>query len=174
MKIITCLGNPGKQYKKNRHNAGFIIGDYFAGKFGISVKKKAFNAITGTGTVNGTDIILVYPQTFMNSSGAAVKAALQFYKETPDNLIVIHDEIELAFGHVKTKFGGGHKGHNGIRSITEQLATPDFHRVRLGVSRPANSNIPVADYLLSDFTSEELAKLEELSASIINVVLSLI
>lgn len=97
----------------------------------------------------------------MNKSGHAVGEALSFYKETHENLIVTHDEIELPFGEIRTKYSGGHKGQNGIRSIMTELGTPDFDRIRIGVGRPDNPNIPVADYVLSNFSTDEFTQLEE-------------
>ncbi|MCX8124499.1 MAG: aminoacyl-tRNA hydrolase [Spirochaetes bacterium] len=165
MKIIACLGNPGKKYAGNRHNAGMIAGLAIAKIYTIDINKKEHEAITGSGTIEGHDCLFVLPQTYMNNSGIAVQKVLSFYKETPDNLIVLHDEIELQFGHVKLKFGGGHKGHNGIRSIQQHLGTPDFYRIRIGVGRP-NDNTPVADYVLSDFSYEEKNHLHQITDKI--------
>lgn len=162
MKIIACLGNPGKKYAGNRHNAGMIVGMAIADMYSIAVNKKEHDALTGSGSIEGYDCLFVLPQTYMNNSGIAVHKVLSFYKETPDNLIVLHDEIELQFGHVKIKFGGGHKGHNGIRSIQQHLGTPDFYRIRIGVGRPADNTL-VADYVLSDFTPEEKNHLHQLT-----------
>ncbi len=162
MKIIACLGNPGKKYAGNRHNAGMIVGIAIADMYSIAINKKEHDAITGSGSIEGYDCLFVLPQTYMNNSGIAVQKVLSFYKETPDNLIVLHDEIELQFGHVKIKFGGGHKGHNGIRSIQQHIGTPDFYRIRIGVGRPADDT-PVADYVLSNFTPEEKNHLHQLT-----------
>ena len=151
MNIIACLGNPGRKYAKNRHNIGFIAGEYIADQFNISIRKSNFNAKAGTGTINNSENLLLFPATYMNNSGQSIKKAMDFYKIKPTNLIVIHDEIELPFGVVKTKWGGGHKGQNGIRSIIENIGTPDFHRIRYGVGRPTNEHISVADHVLSKF-----------------------
>ena len=173
MKIIVCLGNPGKNYKKNRHNAGFMAGYWISEKYSISAKKK-FHSLCGISRIQGTEVAFLFPKTFMNKSGTAVNAALQFYNESPEDIIVIHDEIELPFGEIKIKAGGGHKGHNGIRSIVQETGSPDFHRIRIGVGRPQNSNIPVADFLLSNFSKEELKKIEELMPDIEKELLSLL
>ncbi len=170
MKIIACLGNPGKKYSRNRHNAGFIIGDMIAGYYGISAGAAKFSALSGTGKIAANDVLLLFPQTYMNNSGAAVGAALQYYRESAENLVVLHDEIELPFGEIRTKFGGGHKGNNGIRSIIEHTGTPDFHRIRIGVGRPPSAEIPVADYLLSNFSSEEFSKIKELFPDVIGLL----
>lgn len=155
MKIVACLGNPGKKYSRNRHNAGFIIGEMIAAQYNIAIKGNKFNAVTGTGTISGKDVLLLFPQTYMNNSGDAVQGALKFYRETPGNLIVLHDELELPFGEVRLKFGGGHKGNNGIRSIIQHSGTADFFRIRLGVGRPPSPDEGVADYLLSNFPADE-------------------
>ena len=174
MIIIACLGNPGRKYSKNRHNVGFIIGEYLANKYSISVAKKLFSSLSGKGRIEEEDALIIFPQTFMNTSGAAVQSALDYYREAPENCIVIHDEIELPFGEIRTKFGGGHKGHNGIRSIIQHINTSDFYRVRVGVGRPANSKMKVADYLLSDFSSEELKRIEEISPAIVEEIAQII
>ncbi len=174
MKIIACLGNPGKKYNKNRHNAGFIIGKYFTNEFDISINKKSFNSQHGTGKIENVDVLVLFPSNYMNKSGIAVNAALQYYNEDPENLIVIHDEIELPFGEIRTKIGGGHKGHNGLRSIIQEIGAPDFHRIRVGVGRPPHPDMEVADYVLSNFIEDELKKIEELSPAIIDQIKSLI
>ncbi|MDR3237473.1 MAG: aminoacyl-tRNA hydrolase [Spirochaetia bacterium] len=162
MKIIAFLGNPGRQYARNRHNAGFIAGEYFCDKHSIKPGQKKFSSFVGTGTVNDTELCLLFPQTFMNNSGEAVAKALNFYKEKAANIIAVHDEIELPFGKLALKFGGGHKGHNGLRSIIDHVDTADFARLRFGVGRPDNPEIDVADYVLGNFFSEEMSRIIEL------------
>ncbi|MEJ5362420.1 MAG: aminoacyl-tRNA hydrolase [Spirochaetota bacterium] len=170
MKIIACLGNPGKKYAGNRHNVGMIVGMEIADKYSIAINKKEHDAITGSGTIEGHSCLFVFPQTYMNNSGIAVQKVLSFYKETSDNLIVLHDEIELQFGHVKIKFSGGHKGHNGIRSIQQHLGTPDFYRIQIGVGRPQDAT-PVADYVLSDFTTEEKNHLHQITDKVHTILI---
>ncbi|MDY6933146.1 MAG: aminoacyl-tRNA hydrolase [Spirochaetota bacterium] len=167
MVIVACLGNPGSRYIKNRHNAGFIIGDYIARKYNIPITLKTFSSLCGKGRIEDRNVLLLLPQTYMNKSGIAVQAAIQYYREDPMNLIVIHDEIEIPFGEFGTKFGGGHKGHNGLRSIIQHIQTPDFHRIRFGVGRPADPGVSVADYLLSDFNNNELTRIEEIAPTIL-------
>jgi PTH1 family peptidyl-tRNA hydrolase len=162
MKIIAFLGNPGSKYAGNRHNIGFIIGEYFAHRHGIAVSQKKFSALLGTGSVNGADVCLVFPQTYMNSSGEAVSMVMNFYKEEASSLIVVHDEIEFVFARFAMKSGGGHKGHNGIRSIMQQIGNGDFKRLRFGVGRPDNPHVPVADYVLGNFQPDEMTRIEEL------------
>lgn len=160
MKVIACLGNPEKRYTRTRHNIGFIIGEYLADKFNIQLNQKGLSSVYGTGHLNNNSILILLPLTYMNNSGQALRKALDYYKETIDNVIVIHDEIELAFGEIRLKHGGGHKGHNGLRSIIQNCGSPDFIRLRFGVGRPENDRISVADYVLSRFTKEEYQDIE--------------
>lgn len=160
MLIISFLGNPGKKYSKNRHNIGFIIGEYFSSAHGIKVNQKQNSSITGRGEIEGKEVILAAPQTYMNNSGIAVKELLNFYKTDSKNLIAVHDDIELPFSDYKIKFGGGHKGQNGIRSIMQHTGSPDFNRLRFGVGRPPYPEIPIADFVLSDFSKEEQEKIK--------------
>lgn len=161
MFILACLGNPGKKYAANRHNIGFIFGQYFAQKHGSGSARKEFSSLTGKITVSGNDGLILFPQTFINLSGSAVAEACAYYRVDQENLIVVHDELELPFGEIRVKKGGGHKGHNGLRSIMERMGAGDFHRVRFGIGRPDNPDIPVADYVLSDFTAAEKEVLVE-------------
>lgn len=162
MKIIACLGNPGTKYTNNRHNIGFLVGEYLANEYNISINKKNFDAKIGNGKIEHSDVMLLFPQTYMNNSGKSVQGALSFYKTDVSDLIVIHDEIELSFADCRIKKGGGHKGNNGLRSIIQCVGSPDFARIRFGVGRPENPNIPVADYVLSDFSGEEMGRIKEL------------
>lgn len=148
------------------------MGDYLAGRYGISTGSSSFSAVSGRGTIEGRDVFLIMPQTYMNNSGGPVRAALDYYKVPPDRLVVVHDEIELPFGQYRLKFGGGHKGHNGIRSIIQEIGTPDFHRVRFGVGRPDNSEIAVADHVLSNFTEEEMAGIHTLLPDVTALMLT--
>jgi peptidyl-tRNA hydrolase, PTH1 family len=174
MKVIAFLGNPGKKYANNRHNAGFIVGGLFANTYNIPLKKKEDLYLCGKGEAGNENVLLVFPNTYMNNSGLAVNAALKYFNESVENLIAVHDEIELPFGEVRTKTGGGHKGHNGIRSIIQHAGSADFQRIRIGVGRPDRPDIKVADFLLSDFTKVELEKIREQSPQIIQKITELI
>ena len=162
MIIIAFLGNPGKKYSRNRHNIGFMTGELLSVREGLPVNKKAFNSETGSGKISGKDILLLFPQTYMNNSGSAVQKALKFYNSDPSSLIVVHDDLELPFGQIKTKYSGGHKGQNGIRSIIAETGTADFHRIRFGIGRPENPDVAVSDHVLSNFTPLEMKMLEDL------------
>lgn len=173
MFVVACLGNPGKKYSNNRHNIGFMIGEIIAERYGIQMTGSSFKSKSGRGTIEGRDVLLLFPQEFMNNSGGPVKMATDFYRVPPERLVAIHDDIELGFGELRSKFGGGHKGHNGIRSIAQELGTPDFHRIRFGVGRPEHPEIGVADHVLSNFTGEEKARIRELAPSVIEMLVSL-
>ena len=133
--IVTGLGNPGSTYQWTRHNAGFLFLDRLADQENISITKKSFSGFCGEMSFSGHRLILLKPQTFMNLSGLSVMQALQFHKLPIENLIVIHDELDLPFGSVRFKNGGGHSGHNGLRSIIENLGKGDFIRLRIGIGK---------------------------------------
>lgn len=170
MIVLAFLGNPGRKYARTRHNIGFIVGEALAAEEGISLKQKQFKGITGTGKIAGREVLFLFPQTYMNNSGEAVQAACRYYRIEPGQIITCHDEIEYAFGRVEMKFGGGHRGHNGIRSIIQHTGSPDFHRLRFGVGRPEHPDLSVADYVLGKFFPEEEKKIEELFPSIFSLI----
>ena len=152
--LIAGLGNPGQEYHETRHNAGFMVLDRLADLADISVARKAFASLCGEGRWQGSRLFLIKPQTYMNLSGRSVAAALRFYKLTPADLVVIHDELDLPFGQVKIKEEGGHGGHNGLRSLMAELGTGDFVRVRVGIGRPLKGD-PVT-YVLGNFGRDEV------------------
>jgi PTH1 family peptidyl-tRNA hydrolase len=174
MFVIACLGNPGKKYVKNRHNIGFLLGDFIAEEQGIKLTASSFNSISGKGEIREHEVLLLMPQTYMNNSGGPVRTALDFYKVPPERLVAVHDEIELPFGEYSVKFGGGHKGHNGIRSIMQEIGSPDFHRIRFGIGRPESPEVAVADHVLSNFTGDELARIRELAPAVVDMLASII
>jgi PTH1 family peptidyl-tRNA hydrolase len=133
--IVAGLGNPGPTYQWTRHNAGFLFLDRLAELENLSLAKKTFSALSGEWNFSGHRLILIKPQTFMNLSGNSVMQALQFHKLPISNLVVIHDELDLPFGVVRFKLGGGHGGHNGLRSIMENLGKGDFTRLRIGIGK---------------------------------------
>jgi len=133
--IVAGLGNPGPTYQWTRHNAGFLFLDRLAHLENLSISKKTFSAFSGEWNFSGHRLILLKPQTFMNLSGNSVMQALQFHKLPLSHLIVIHDELDLPFGTVRFKQGGGHGGHNGLRSIMENLGKGDFMRLRIGIGK---------------------------------------
>ncbi len=153
-KLIVGLGNPGPQYSWTRHNAGFMVLDRLSRTAGIPVTRKAFSGLTGDGNWSGERVFLLKPQTFMNLSGRSVAEALRFYKLSLADLIVIHDDLDIPFGRVRLKDGGGHGGHNGLRSLAQELGSSDYLRVRVGIGRPVHGD--VVNYVLSNFVKEEM------------------
>ena len=163
-RLVVGLGNPGTEYRGHRHNVGFQVVDRLAGAVGMALGHSKFQSRFGQGDVGKTRLLLLEPETFMNASGEAVSAAARFYKVAPEDLLVIHDELDLSFGRLQLKRGGGTGGHNGLESIVEQLGTPDFARLRFGIGKPQGPNAKerVVGYVLHDFSSEEKAALEPL------------
>jgi PTH1 family peptidyl-tRNA hydrolase len=154
MKIVVGLGNPGRKYERTRHNAGFMAVDELARSVRLELSLEKCQALLGKGAIGAEKVVLAKPQTYMNDSGRSVAALLKDAYASAEDLIVLHDELDLAAGVVRVKTGGGHGGHNGLRSIIEYLGTADFIRVRIGIGRPL-PGIDGADYVLSPFFSEE-------------------
>jgi peptidyl-tRNA hydrolase, PTH1 family len=158
--LIIGLGNPGSQYAGNRHNIGFMACDRIAARIGAKFKRDRSRAEVLTGTVGGTPVTVAKPMTFMNLSGQPVAALGRFYKVPPERLVVLHDELDIPFGSIRLKLGGGDNGHNGLRSITSAIGK-DYHRVRFGIGRPPG-RMDAADYVLHDFTAAERKELPEI------------
>jgi PTH1 family peptidyl-tRNA hydrolase len=153
LKLVAGLGNPGGKYEGTRHNIGFMVVRCLAERCGVSVKKNGYQGVYGVGRCAGQEVSLLLPQTYMNLSGASVGSACKSLGVVPGDLIVVHDDIDLSFGALKIRCGGGHGGHNGIRNIREVLGTGDFVRIKVGVGRPGGGDI--ADYVLSAFSGAE-------------------
>ncbi len=166
MRIIVGLGNPGTRYRHTRHNAGFLAVDYLASALGVTFKEeKKFQAEIAEAVIGGEKILLVKPLTFMNCSGETVRALLSFYKVGPETLTIIHDDIDIKAGTIKTTDSSRSAGNNGVQSIIDTLDTQDFKRIRIGIGRPADTIgvcIPSHDYVLSPFQQEEQEDLEAL------------
>jgi PTH1 family peptidyl-tRNA hydrolase len=154
MYLIIGLGNPGSRYQFTRHNIGFMVLEKIATRWEVDLKQKSFDALWNRGKIAGTDVLLAMPQTFMNLSGNAVRKLLAYFKVDVNHLIVIHDDLDLPFGSVRLKTGGGDAGHKGLNSIITCLGSADFMRVRMGIGRPSGRT-PVEDYVLQRFDSEE-------------------
>lgn len=162
MKLIVGLGNPGLFYSNNRHNIGFMCVRHISKIHGIKLNKKQGQARTGTGRINGHEVTLARPQTFMNNSGEAVNRLLERLKITPGDLIIIHDDLDLPTGKIRIRYGGGSGGHKGIESILSRISSRDFYRIRVGIGRPdmragteAEKEAAIVDYVLSGFTRDE-------------------
>jgi peptidyl-tRNA hydrolase, PTH1 family len=156
--LIVGLGNPGPRYAGNRHNIGFLVVDELADRMGGRFKAHKSGAEIVEGRLGGVLAVLAKPRSYMNLSGGPVAGAAKFYKIPPESVIVVHDELDLPFGTVRLKRGGGENGHNGLRSVSKSLGTRDYLRVRFGVDRPPGRMDP-ADYVLKDFSAAERKEL---------------
>ena len=153
--LVVGLGNPGPQYAKTRHNLGFMVADLLAGRIGAQFKvHKRSGAEVVTGRLGHRPVVLAKPRTYMNESGRPVGPLADFYSVDPADVIVIHDELDIDFGRIRLKLGGGEGGHNGLRSIANALGTKNFQRVRIGVGRPPGRKEPAA-FVLETFSSNE-------------------
>ena len=161
MKLFVGLGNPGAKYAGNRHNIGFMALDRIAADHGFSPWKHAFKGEIAEGRLGAGKVLLLKPATFMNLSGESVRAAMDFYKLTPADITVFHDELDLAPGKCRVKQGGGHAGHNGLRSIHQHLNTDAYARIRLGIGHPGHKDA-VAAYVLHDFAKADQDWLDDL------------
>lgn len=164
MKLFVGLGNPGAKYAANRHNIGFMALDRIAADHGFGPWKRAFQGLVSEGRLGGEKILLLKPETFMNLSGQSVQAAVQFHKIDLADVTVFHDELDLPPAKIKYKMGGGHAGHNGLRSIHAHMGE-GYGRLRLGIGHPGHKD-RVADYVLHDFAKADQAWLEEVMSGI--------
>jgi len=156
--LVVGLGNPGREYARNRHNVGWMVVEELARRHGGSWKAK-FNGQLSEIRVDGHKLALLKPETYMNESGRSVGAAAKFFKVEPDAVLIVHDEGDFDLGRLERKYGGGLAGHNGLRSIAQHLKTQDFLRLRIGVGRPERGDPrPLADYVLSDFEPHDDAE----------------
>jgi peptidyl-tRNA hydrolase, PTH1 family len=153
--LVAGLGNPGRGYERTRHNLGWLVADELARRHGTSFRSK-FSGRLAELRIDGRRIALLKPETYMNESGRSLSAAARFFKVEPDQLLVVHDDVDLEPGRLQARGGGGLAGHNGLRSIAQALGTSDFLRLRIGVGRPGRGDRrSVSDYVLSDFDPEE-------------------
>jgi PTH1 family peptidyl-tRNA hydrolase len=178
MKLIVGLGNPGNQYAHSRHNIGFMCVAYFAKNRDWGFEKKEGLARTAHGRIGSEEIVLARPQTFMNLSGEAVKKLVIKYRVKPEDLIVIHDEMDLRLGIIRIRRGGGTAGHNGVESIIRELGSADFVRVRVGVGRPkiegAAEHSHVVGYVLGDFNGDEAEVIKNVIGDVDHAIVTLI
>jgi PTH1 family peptidyl-tRNA hydrolase len=181
MKLIVGLGNPGFLYARNRHNIGFMCVRQLARAHAIRFDRKQGQARTGIGRIGASRVILARPQTYMNASGDSVAALTRKLDITPDNLIVIHDDLDLPVGKIRLRRGGGSGGHKGIESIALRLGTTDFSRIRVGIGRPddtglspAEKEAAVIDYVLANFTNDEKKVVDTTIPEVVKAVAYLI
>lgn len=171
MQLVVGLGNPGPSYRGHRHSVGFMVVERVHARIGASEWREKFRGLTGRGLLAGRETHLLLPQTFMNLSGESVLRAVTQLGVKPADILVVHDDLDLAFGDVRVKVGGGHGGHNGLRDISRVIG-PDYLRVRVGIGRPAVGT--VERYVLSDFTREESAGLDGVIQRAVDAVESVV
>ncbi len=168
--IIVGLGNPGIKYDNTRHNVGFMVLDYIARKAETVIESEKWSALTTKCRLAGKNVYFVKPLTYMNLSGKAVVRFVDYYKCPPENLLVIHDDLDMDLGRLKLVKGGGAGGHNGIKSIVSLLGTKEFYRIKFGIGRPGKGGIhpdfPVDKFVLSPFSQDELSVVDSRMASI--------
>jgi peptidyl-tRNA hydrolase, PTH1 family len=153
--LVAGLGNPGREYARNRHNVGWAVVDELARRHGGSFRSKFSGALSEV-RIEGRRLALLKPETYMNESGRSVAAAARFFKAEPSSLLVVHDDVDLDAGRLQARVGGGLAGHNGLRSLAQHVGTPEFLRLRVGVGRPGRGDPrPVSDWVLSDFAPED-------------------
>ena len=158
--VIAGLGNPGPEYAGNRHNAGYMVADVLAARMGAAFKRDSSGAAVAVGRLAGVPVTLGKPRSYMNRSGGPVAALLGFYKVPAGRVLVVHDELDVPFGAIRLKLGGGDNGHNGLRSVTAALGTRDYYRARLGIGRPPGRMDP-ATFVLRNFSITERKQLPE-------------
>ena len=154
MFLIVGLGNPGAEYAETRHNVGFMAADAIAEAYRFGIFKSKFDGLIAEGSIEGEKVYLLKPQTYMNLSGNSVVKVANFYKILPQNIVVIHDDMDLSVGKLKAKLGGGSGGHNGLKSIDAAI-TPNYNRIRVGVGHPAGSGEAVVNHVLSRFAKAD-------------------
>ena len=169
MFLISGLGNPGPRYELTRHNAGFLVLEKIADKNKIKLSQNKYRSLYGKGEIDGLPVILAKPMTYMNESGKAVKALISAFNLSLEQILVIHDDIDLPLGKIKTKLKGGDGGQLGIRSTIETLQTREFFRLRLGVGRPEHRE-DIVDYVLSPFSEEESGLLDEVIDTAVHTI----
>ena len=163
MLLIACLGNPEPRFAGNRHNFGFMVAHALADSVGAGTWRTKFRGETVRCRIGDTEIMVVCPMTYMNLSGECIQASMNFYRVPVSDLLVVHDELDLPFGTLRLKRGGGHAGHNGLRSIGQHIGELSFSRLRCGIGKPPPGFAgEVSDYVLSDFSATERAELPEI------------
>ena len=165
MLLLVGLGNPNPNNTNNRHNVGFLVIDAINTKFKLSKQKPKFKGLLTTGQINYQKVYAIKPLTFMNSSGICIKEIIEYFKIDVKDVFVFHDDMDIAVGKVKVKFGGGNAGHNGIESIDKNIGR-DYSRIRIGIGHPKNNSVDV-DHVLDNFSNDEKQSVEEIANSII-------
>lgn len=165
MYIVIGLGNPGKKYENTRHNVGFMVIDKLAETYGISISKLKFKALIGEGKIGTKKVVLVKPQTYMNLSGEAVREIFNFYKEEPEKLLLIYDDLDTVLGNIRIRKKGSAGTHNGMRSVVSQLGFSDFPRIRIGIG--SNGEKEIVDFVIGNFSKDEKKKIDEVISNVV-------
>jgi len=168
MKLIVGLGNPGREYENTRHNIGFQTIDKYASKLGVSISKSKFNGLYGETMVSGDKVILLKPQSYINLSGEVIRKFVDFYKINIDDILIIHDDLDLEVGTYKIKQKGSSGGHNGLKNIELHLGTQEYKRIKIGISN--NKNIDTKDYVLGKLSNEEEKQLNEVKNDVLDIL----
>lgn len=168
MKLVVGLGNPGREYEETRHNIGFQTIDKYANRLGVSITKSKFNGLYGETLINGEKVILLKPQSYINLSGEVIRKFVDFYKIDVENILIIHDDLDLAVGTYKLKQKGSSGGHNGLKNIELHLGTQNYKRIKIGISN--NKNIDTKDYVLGKLSKEETKMLDEVKSIVLSVL----
>ncbi len=168
MFLIVGLGNPGLKYQNTKHNFGFLLADQIVENYQLEPQGVKFGGQFFVGKIADKKIILIKPQEYMNNSGSSVLEAVQFYKIPPSNIIVLHDDLDLALGRIKAKIGGGNGGHNGLKDIDDKI-DKNYFRIRLGIGRPENLDYEIADYVLGKFTKDEFEIVRKVNEKICKI-----
>ncbi len=173
VRLVVGLGNPGNTYKRTRHNVGFMVVDQISEAFSIALVKQKFDTVFGRGFVDGVEVVLAKPMAFMNRSGPQVQKIARYYRILSEDMLVVHDDIDLAFGRIKIKEKGGDGGHKGVRSIIDAFGGGGFTRLRIGVGRP-ESAISAADHVLGRFKSDEKKVLDQIITATRDAVVTIL
>lgn len=173
MFLIVGLGNPGAEYAKTRHNVGFTVADALADKYDFSPFRSKFDGLVAEGKIGDEKVYLLKPQTYMNLSGNSVVKAASFYKILPQNIVVIHDDMDLPVGKLKAKIGGGAGGHNGLKSIDAAI-TPNYNRIRIGVGHPQGGGEAVVNYVLGGFSKTDAEVIEKIKTFVVENIPTLL
>lgn len=168
MKLIVGLGNPGREYENTRHNIGFQTIDKYANKLGVSIAKSKFNGLYGETIIGSEKVLLLKPQSFINLSGEVIRKFVDFYKISIDNILIIHDDLDLSVGTYKIKKKGSSGGHNGLKNIELHLGTQEYKRIKIGISN--NKNMDTKDYVLGRLSTDEVTILEEVENIVLNIL----
>jgi PTH1 family peptidyl-tRNA hydrolase len=173
MRLIVGLGNPGRKYAGTRHSAGFMVIDALADRFVIPLEKRKFDTVFGRGRIEEHNVLLAKPMAFMNRSGAPTRSLATYYRISGEEMLIVHDDIDLAFGRLKIKVKGGHGGHKGVRSLMDAFGHGDFIRVRIGIGR-SETGTSVEKHVLGRFDSDEREKLDTIIARARDAVVSIL